>query len=151
MVLPTDRVGGLKWVSSPQIFQWTQWTTCPHTYPIYNQGCNPLTIRGMNHQVFTIVCNWCFDSMNWCLSLKTPRPFFAVAGAGAPSCLLLQESWSPSWTHWQTDRVDISTGNGAETWSTCGCCTSHSDLHMSLGRVVAWNNTGEIMGNFQEL
>ena len=21
------------------------------TYPIYNQGCNPLTIRGMSHQV----------------------------------------------------------------------------------------------------
>ena len=23
------------------------------TYPIYNQGCNPLTIRGMSHQVET--------------------------------------------------------------------------------------------------
>ena len=27
-----------------------KWTT--PTYPIYNQGCNPLTIRGMSHQVF---------------------------------------------------------------------------------------------------
>ena len=27
------------------------WTTCPHKNPIYNQGCNPLTIRGMSHQV----------------------------------------------------------------------------------------------------
>ena len=44
VVHPTNRVGGL--VLTPVMF-----VDIAPTYPISNQGCNPLTIRGMNHQV----------------------------------------------------------------------------------------------------
>ena len=40
-----------KWVITPVI---SGLTPLIHTYPIYNQGCNPLTIRGMNHQVVVL-------------------------------------------------------------------------------------------------
>ena len=42
-------VGGSSHLVSGLVHKWTN-----PTYPIYNQGCNPLTIRGMNHQV-----PWC--------------------------------------------------------------------------------------------
>ena len=45
--LPTNRLGGLVDPS----YKWTN-----PTYPIYNQGYNPLTIRGMNHQVKHVPC-----------------------------------------------------------------------------------------------
>ena len=53
VVHPTNR----KWVITPVISG-----HCPHLYPIYNQGCNPLTIRGMSHQVEKCWACWAWGS-----------------------------------------------------------------------------------------
>ena len=53
LVHPTNRGCGLVHPSS-------KWTL-PLTYPIYNQGYNPLTIRGMNQQVLLFIQLQSFD------------------------------------------------------------------------------------------